>query len=82
MQVLVKKEKICSKHHSFPAFYFSPDVHMDTITNNNSHEHGSAITVLNSPQFIKPPFKKQDWMSDEYLDSILSLPSERTPIRD
>ena len=40
----------------------------------DSHERGSASTVLNSPHIVNTNFKKQEWMSDGYLDSILSLP--------
>ena len=71
-----KKENF-PKNIIFSAFNFPPPV-IDstcvTLARGNSYEHGSAKTVLNSPQTIKTTFKKQDWMSNEYLDSILSLP--------
>ena len=74
MRALFKKEKIPTKIYSFPAFSFVSHVNVDTMARGNSHERGSASTVLNSPHIAKSNFKKQEWMSDGYLDSILSLP--------
>ena len=76
MQALFKKEKIPTKIYSFPAFSFVPvpHVNVDTMARGNSHKCGSASTVLNSPHIINLNFKKQEWMSDGYLDSILNLP--------
>ena len=70
---LFKIEKI-TKQFTFPAFDFVPPVNDIPLARGDSLEHGSALTALNSPQIINKPFKKQNWMSDEYLDSIYSLP--------
>jgi hypothetical protein len=68
------KKESSTKKIIFPAFDFPPPVTRVALARGDSLEHGSAITVLNSPQTINTPFKKQDWMSNKYLDSILSLP--------
>ena len=68
------KTKNHTKNYSFPTFSFFSHLHVDTMARGDSHKCGSASTVLNSPHNVTKTFKNQEWMSDGYLDSIVSLP--------